>query len=147
MPIDRLIREVAHGALSGCPVDVQLNVSVVPSDKTVLIGAQQAAGVALVVNELVTNSVKHAFHGSEQEMIDITLSSVPDQGIEVRYHDHGPGWPEDVMLGENESVGMRLVRITTRSPLRGTLELMNEDGAVAVLQFKPVVTRIMSEDQ
>ncbi|MEN8098413.1 MAG: GAF domain-containing protein [Chloroflexota bacterium] len=147
LPIDRLISEVAHGALSGCPVDVQLNVSVIPSDETMLIGAQQAAGVALVVNELVTNSVKHAFHGSEQEKIDITLSSVPDQGIEVRYRDHGPGWPEDVMLGENESVGMRLVRITTRSPLRGTLELMNEDGAVAVLRFKPVVTRIINEDQ
>jgi two-component sensor histidine kinase len=56
--------------------------------------------------------------------------------VTLQIRDDGPGYSNDVLQGERENVGMRLVRLTVRSPLRGYLALSNDNGAVTNLQFR-----------
>jgi two-component sensor histidine kinase len=100
---------------------------------------EQATAVALILNELATNSVKHAFRERSQGLVEVRLQ-VEDRThgrarVRLDYRDNGPGWPEPVLHGEHQRVGLRLIQASVRSPLRGELSLRNADGAAAQVTF------------
>ncbi len=138
LPLDRLVDSVVQAALSGSPIrhHIQLEISV--PDQELLVSPKQATSLAVVLNELTTNSIKHAFIQRTQGCIWVDITAEQQTGLMVtlKFRDNGPGWPKDVLQGERENVGMRLVRLTVRSPLRGYLALSNENGAVTTLQFR-----------
>lgn len=76
------------------------------------INAEDAMRMGLIVNELVTNSVKHAFSQVSDPLIEIR-TSVDDLGkLTLKYHDNGPGNLSmdnpDVAPGD-ASLGMKLI--------------------------------------
>ncbi|MBN1486521.1 MAG: PAS domain S-box protein [Anaerolineae bacterium] len=137
LDMDKLILEVIHAALSGSPIRQNIEVNVTDLEQPILLGPKHATALALIINELTTNSIKHAFPEREagQITVDITIQPREDV-IHITFRDNGGGWPENVLAGKGDNVGLRLVRMTLRSPMRGTLELYNDDGAVITLTFK-----------
>jgi GAF domain-containing protein len=137
LPLDQLVEDVIHAALGGSPIQQRIGVTVRAPRERILVAPKQATGLALVVNELTTNSIKHGFRGRPEGdiSVDISTGDPTSQFVTLRFRDDGPGWPEDVLRGERESVGMRLVRLTVRSPLRGYLALNNDGGAVTTVAF------------
>jgi two-component sensor histidine kinase len=161
LPIEELIEKVIHAALSGSPIHHQIEVAVTsprPDGREspvgrALIAPRQATGLAIVVNELTTNSIKYAFRDRERGRIDVRICVAPmDEHVGMTgvrevtlvFRDDGPGWPEDVLRGERESGGLGIVRATVRSPLLGRLVLANGDGdapragAMAKITFRLV---------
>jgi GAF domain-containing protein len=138
LPLDQLVEDVIHAALGGSPIQQRIGVTVRAPKERILVAPKQATGLALVINELATNSIKHGFRGRPQGDIDVEISAGDSVGqmVTLQFRDDGPGWPEDVLRGERESVGMRLVRMTVRSPLRGYLALENDGGAVTTVTFR-----------
>jgi two-component sensor histidine kinase len=138
LPLARLVDSIIQAALSVSPIRQQIQVQINAPDQELLISPKQATSLAVVLNELTTNSIKHAFMQRSEGHIWVDISSEPRMRnmVTVRFRDDGPGWPAKVLQGEQENVGMRLVRLTVRSPLRGYLALSNEDGAVTALQFR-----------
>ncbi len=135
LPVRSLIEETVRSALASSPIrnHIRLEISGGLPDKQRWLAAKEATGLGLVMNELVTNSVKHAFAGRSQGVIEIRLQALPDdQGLEVRYRDDGPGWPEAVLRGECEHIGLGLIRSTVRE----RMVLSNEDGAVMTVIFR-----------
>ncbi len=95
----------------------------------------QAHNLALVINELATNTVKYA--GEELSRIVITIRvQLEADWIRFEFRDDGPGYPEDVLQMERHNVGLDLVRGIVRRNLQGELALSNEGGAVTVVRFK-----------
>jgi len=128
---------VIQAALNNSPVCHKIEVSVRPAAEPLSITPYQATGLALVVNELATNSIKHAFSGRNQGRIDVQITTgQDDRDVTLRFHDDGPGWPDDVLRGTREDVGLNIIRMTVRSPLRGQLALSNDGGAVATITFR-----------
>lgn len=82
-----------------------------------------AVPLALIINEVVVNSLKHAFDGS----LVICLSmAATDQGLNLEIADNGKGADPDV-LRTSESFGLKLVKLLTRQ-LNGRMEIFNENG-------------------
>jgi two-component sensor histidine kinase len=96
------------------------------------VSPRQAANLALVINELATNTHKYALQDREGAHIAVRIHS-EDGGMVLEYRDDGPGYPEDVLRLERQGVGLYLLKQLVTGTLRGTLQLANADGAVARL--------------
>ncbi len=88
-----------------------------------------AIPTALVLNELVTNTFKHAFPDRQEGTLAIGL--FPDESVAGRFvlrvEDDGGGIPEAVDPAQTKSLGLRLVRVLV-SQLQGTLSLERGSG-------------------
>ncbi len=88
---------------------------------------------ALIVNELVTNSLKHAFPGSRSGRIKVSLLS-ESGAISIQVSDDGVGIPDSVDIYETSSLGLQLVNILTQQ-IGGDLHLDRENGAHFTITF------------
>lgn len=87
----------------------------------------------LLINELVSNSLKHAFPEQQPGEIGINLSVSQGQ-VCLTVQDSGIGLPKGLDLQHTNSLGLRLVRALTRQ-LKGKLEMYNHNGAVFEIAF------------
>jgi two-component sensor histidine kinase len=78
--------------------------------------SSDAVSVGLIVNELVTNALKHAFPSDRGGIVDVTLARVGET-IRIVVSDDGVGCPPS----SNDGLGSRLVRLMV-SQLNGSLE-------------------------
>jgi two-component sensor histidine kinase len=69
--------------------------------------------VGLMVNELMTNAMKHAFPGRQDGRIDVRLRRVGDQ-LELQVQDDGIGVPVELDLTQAKSLGLRIVHVLAR---------------------------------
>jgi PAS domain S-box-containing protein len=99
------------------------------------VSPRQAANLALVINELATNTRKYALQNRKRAHIAVRIQS-EDGGMVLEYRDDGPGYPEDVLRLERQGVGLYLLMQLVTGTLRGTLQLANAEGAVARLFIK-----------
>ncbi len=91
----------------------------------------------LIVNELITNCVKHAFPNDINGEINIDMSN--NQGIyTLNVSDNGVGFPEDIDFKNTESLGLQLVSNLVNQ-LDGTVELVNKGGTSVVIKFNELV--------
>lgn len=90
--------------------------------------------LGIIVNEVVTNSIKHAFQGRERGTIDIHLSRNGEQGI-LEIRDDGPGILPEHLQGGVSGFGLNLVRMLTEQ-LGGELSIEGSDGTKVVVAFK-----------
>ncbi len=89
---------------------------------------------ALIVNELVTNAMNHAFPDNMTGMIRVGLTKNSD-GIHVlSVSDNGIGFPEHIDFRKATSLGLQLVNVLTKQ-INGTLELSVDEGANFHLTF------------
>ncbi len=95
---------------------------------------KQAVPVALIINELVTNSLKYAFTGKAEGKVNVTLKKNPDEeGWIVTVRDNGKGMPQDTGKRQG-SLGLKLVNIMTKQ-IGGIFQSENENGACFRLIF------------
>jgi two-component sensor histidine kinase len=92
-----------------------------------------AIPLGLIINELVTNSVKYAFPQSKGT-IKIKLKSSPDQ-LELTIADNGVGLPDDLDYNNTDSRGLQLVYDLVRQ-IDGENELDRSHGTQFKITFK-----------
>ena len=133
VPVSQLAETIIRAALAAAPANCSVTVAVSPSP--VKVSPRQASNLALVFNELATNTVKYAL--AHRPAARVTLAATATASlIRLEYRDDGPGYPPAVLRQEQLSVGMTLVRDLTTQTLRGQLTLANDTGAVTVLEIK-----------
>ena len=93
--------------------------------QNVFLGINMAIPCGLIINELVSNCLKHAFPGGERGEIYIDLSSDPDQII-LTVGDNGGAFPKGLDFRNTESLGLQLV-LSLIEQLEGAIEL-HSDG-------------------
>lgn len=98
------------------------------------ISIDTAIPCGLIVNELVSNSLKHAFPGKNKGEIKISLKQKSGNQYRLKVTDNGVGLPEDIDLKKIGSLGLRLVMILAEQ-LGGDLQIENKGGAVFHLVF------------
>jgi two-component sensor histidine kinase len=94
-----------------------------------------AVPVGLVINELLSNALKHAFAGRDEGRIEVTLTASESGMINLRVSDDGVGLPPGFDINKSKTLGLRLVKIITEDQLRGTLEVTGEEGATFNIEF------------
>jgi PAS domain S-box-containing protein len=94
-----------------------------------------AVPVGLVINELLSNALKHAFAGRDEGRIEVILTASESGMINLRVSDDGVGLPPGFDINKSKTLGLRLVKIITEDQLRGTLEVTGEEGATFNIEF------------
>lgn len=96
------------------------------------VGLDQAVPLGLLINELLTNSLKHAF-GEQGGKITVRAQKVEDKLV-LEIADNGKGFDDPAHSENEKSLGLRLARTLTRQ-LDGTLQYENRHGAYAQICF------------
>lgn len=81
----------------------------------------------LIINELVSNALKHAFPNGRSGRIGVDLRLRPDGRMELTVCDDGRGFPPDLDFRQVDSLGMQLVTTLARQ-LNGTIMLDRGSG-------------------
>lgn len=89
----------------------------------------------LIVNELVTNSLKHAFVNGGRGAVGIAFSGSGDDSYNLRVWDTGVGFPPDLDYRCTGSMGMNLVAILTEQ-LDARVSLGRRDGTSFSISFR-----------
>ncbi len=82
---------------------------------------------ALIIHELVTNSLKYAFKDDRSGQIWVRLTEENNQMLNLTVRDDGIGVPEGINFDNSQSLGMKLVGNLT-SQLNGSIRYINGDG-------------------
>jgi two-component sensor histidine kinase len=100
---------------------------------TLLLSSKQATALALVLSELVTNALEHAF-GQGPGRVTIELR---EQGGEVVVSvcDNGTGLPAGFSIDRDAHLGLQIVRDLVSRDLRGTFALRSSEGTCAEVSF------------
>lgn len=99
---------------------------------------EKANPLGLVMNELISNSLKYAFPGDRKGTISIQ-SAIRDQSdVEIIVSDNGTGLPEKFDWQAQNSLGLRLVRDIVERQLDGSIDYEHRNGARFVIKFNLV---------
>ncbi|MGB9937336.1 MAG: sensor histidine kinase, partial [Methanobacterium sp.] len=101
--------------------------------KDIYLNIETAIPCGLIINELVTNAVKHAFPGQNNELICIELVKA-DNKLKLVVSDNGIGLPDDFNLDNNDSWGLQLVQMLV-DQLNGEIRANSVNGAVFTILF------------
>jgi two-component sensor histidine kinase len=99
------------------------------------LGVDVAIPCGLIVNELISNSLKHAFPNGKKGEIKINLVRDDKDKFNLVVGDNGVGFPQGIDFKQMESLGLRLVN-TLVDQLKGTIELENNNGTTFKIEFQ-----------
>ena len=101
----------------------------------VILNLDTATPCGLILTELVSNSLKHAFPEGRQGEILIKLHSDKNETFTLTFQDNGIGFPEDIDFRKTNTLGMQLVTSLV-GQLKGTIELDRTKGTEFKITFK-----------
>jgi len=109
-----------------------VRVDVVADD--VRLHVDTAIPCGLIINELVTNALKHGFKGRREGTIKVELASQQSGMLNLRVADDGVGFADGVDYRTARTMGMVVVRSLV-AQLNGTIELRTNPGTEFMIQF------------
>jgi two-component sensor histidine kinase len=96
-------------------------------------GIETAVPLGLLVNEIITNSMKHAFPEGRSGNINIILKEYDD--YELIISDDGIGLPDDVNLEESKTLGLQIINNLIKQ-IDGTIEINSNHGTQFKIKFQ-----------
>ena len=99
-----------------------------------------AIPLALILNELITNTFKYAFKNQAENILMISLKKKVNNNFELIVKDNGQGLDKDFNIDSLKSSGLKLVQRLVKQ-LQGELELTNISGLQFKILFKDTQTR------
>ena len=103
-------------------------------DDTLIFDAETTSYLGLIINELITNSYKHAFKINQENTLYLSITK-EDEFYKLDYDDNGEGIPEDFDIENSESLGFQLMYILT-DQLNGQLVNDHKNKSRFTIYFK-----------
>lgn len=125
--LESYLRSIIHNIELGFDRPVRIEYRLEPAP----ISADRASVVGLVVTEVVSNSLKHAFPGNRKGVISVALARAEDDAYRLEIRDDGVGFDTEKL---SEGLGHKLVKGFTQQ-LGGSYTLRGEGGLNFVLEF------------
>jgi len=97
------------------------------------IGVGKLVPLGIIINELISNSMKYAFSKTGEGRIGVQALQ-KDGKAEIIIEDDGIGIPETLSPGDSSGFGLRLVELLVKQ-LKGEMRLEREGGTRFVLRF------------
>jgi PAS domain S-box-containing protein len=133
VPFSEYANNLAHAvfrATDTSPSSIHLDFAAsevtLPIDKAIPCG--------LILNELMTNAVKHAFPDQRRGTVKVRLASGADAEVELSVTDDGVGLGTDFHARRSASLGVQLV-LTLVEQLDGRLEIVQQGGTCFSVRF------------
>ena len=110
---------------------VQLKLDLEP----VLLPVNEAVPCGLILNELFTNSLKHAFASRDNGTVTVSLRRDGAGKVSMTVQDNGIGLPPEIDIKQAPSLGLRLVQMLARQ-LHAVMESQTDNGTKITIAFK-----------
>jgi PAS domain S-box-containing protein len=122
-----LVDEIAGNLSKGKPVKIKKEIN------DFVLDTKRLQTLGIIINELLTNSMKYAIAGKDDGLIKI-YSALNDKIVTVVIEDNGPGIPESVDFGSSSGFGLQLVGMLTKE-LQGEIHIERNKGTKIILKF------------
>jgi PAS domain S-box-containing protein len=126
--LDKLVKNMVTSYQLERKIEVDLQIDDINFD------IDTAIPCGLLLNELIANSIKHAFPKNCSGKINISLQRIKNKNYELRFQDDGIGLPENFDIHKSHTLGMVLINTLT-AQLRGKLEIQTETGTIFNIVF------------
>jgi len=126
--IEAMTRELMHAYAVGKSVSVEFAID------DVLLDINLAIPCGLILNELVSNALKHAFPGTAPGTIGVFLRAGECGALELIVSDNGRGLPPGFDINAVESLGLKLVKLLSEQ-IGGTLSIESGQGVKFTIAF------------
>lgn len=126
--VQSLMADIFH-ALGVSPNTIALELNI----PRMLLPIDKAIPCALILNELVTNSLKHAFPEERRGVINVSIYAEIGY-ISMTIKDTGVGLPENINLKNSPSLGLQLVN-TLLEQLKASIEIDRTNGTAFTIHF------------
>jgi PAS domain S-box-containing protein len=93
----------------------------------------------LVINELISNSFKHAFPDGKSGVISVKLVRHEKDIIELRVWDNGIGIPEGKDIMNGDTIGVQVFRNIAEDQLQGEVKYETQNGVSCTILFKDIL--------
>jgi two-component sensor histidine kinase len=103
----------------------------------IIISTDRAISSALIVNELVSNAAKRAYHGRGAGKVWVSIATTGVDSFLIAIRDEGDGLPEDFQFGKGRGLGDRMVRALTEQ-LNASLEVVAHHPGVEFVVTAPL---------
>ncbi|PIC77326.1 histidine kinase [Sporosarcina sp. P19] len=121
--------------------NLKVDLIIEPNNNKIITTSKKAVSMALIINELIQNSLKHAFQGKEEGIIDVEFI-VDHDFVELHVSDNGVG-----MKNPQTSLGTEIIHNLVTNDLNGEfLYVPREVGTHAVISF-PVGAEVETFDE
>jgi PAS domain S-box-containing protein len=100
----------------------------------------RAIPCGLILNELISNSLKYAFPENCAGQIQVELRAASEDLVQLTVSDNGVGIPAQFDLSQTESLGLQLVQDFVNQ-LEGTVKIERQQGTIVEISFPCSVTQ------
>jgi PAS domain S-box-containing protein len=97
------------------------------------LGSKVLSPVGMILNELITNTMKYAFPEKESGLISVTAKRTENH-VTLTLQDNGTGMPESIDFENSTGFGLMLVKILTQQ-LNGSIHIDRTQGTGITLEF------------
>ncbi len=126
--VQELVMNLLHSYDTSGKVNFKIDI------EDVLLNIDTAITLGLSINEIVSNSLKHAFPGNKQGEIIVSLKAADLDNFVLTIGDNGVGMPESIDYRNTTSLGLQLVN-TLIEQINGSLELNINKGTTFIIKF------------
>lgn len=100
----------------------------------IYLSSDQATPTAIVVNEVIQNSLKYAFPDNSMGKILVSVKSFGDR-VQISIRDNGQGFPVGFDFDTGTNLGLQITRALVTESLGGRIFVYNKEGAVVQFEF------------
>jgi PAS domain S-box-containing protein len=112
-------------------IEKNQNVSINSYFDKIIVSPKDASSIGLIVNELLTNSLKYAFDAEAGGEINVKL--IKDENVaRLTFSDNGKGLPDTFSIEESTGMGLQLVKMLTEQ-LSGKTEFNSKNGTTFII--------------
>jgi PAS domain S-box-containing protein len=129
--IETMVDELFH------TYEITGRITLVSKIEDIGISIDNAIPCGLIINELITNSLRHAFPDQRMGTIDISMRTIDHEVKELIVRDDGVGIPAHIHLENANSLGLTLIKILTKQ-LNGTVVMDRTNGTGFTIRFRGI---------
>ena len=118
--------------------DVQDKITFTLNLENINVLIDTAVPCGLIINELISNSFKHAFPGDRKGNICVQLKKLEEDTIELVISDNGIGIPDGFNLLDKNTLGIQVFYNIATEQLMGDVKIESNNGLIFTIHFKDV---------
>jgi len=131
------LETISNSLIESYKEDTQ-NIHLTLDVKDVFLNIDTAIPLGLIINELLTNSLKYAFKDADEGEIRIILQSIDENRFELKVKDNGTGLPENFDIKNTNSLGLQIVSLLSEGQLNGKININRDSGTEFHITFKKI---------
>jgi len=128
------IRDLCENLMVSYGIDEERIRLEIQTERTEM-AVDSAIPCGFLINELITNALKHAFPEDRAGTISLSFKRTRNRDYQLTVSDDGVGIPKDLDIFNTDSLGMQLVTVLVKQ-LGGTIKLRKEEGTGITIRFR-----------